>query len=185
MSALAAESGRRIVLLFSDGEDNQRMLLQGPTPPEPPRANFAHPCSAADISVPRQLNEVADRAERESVMVYAVAVGGTDVGAPNVLGSPTSQGTGSPIGTNTENRDVSGVSELSKLARRSGASMHRLRDYSQVTAAFKTILAELHLQYLLGFVPTVFDGKRHDITVKVKRDGVTVRAREAYVAGKK
>jgi VWFA-related protein len=185
MSALAAEPGRRIILLFSDGEDNQSMLLQAPKPPEPPRANFAHPCSVADISVPRSLADVSERAERDSVMVYGVAVGGNEMGAPNVLGSPTSQGTGSPIGTTSDSPEPGGVRDLAKLARRSGASMHRLKNYSQVSAAFKSILNELHLQYLLGFTPTAFDGKRHDITVKVKREGVNVRAREAYVASKR
>jgi hypothetical protein len=43
------------------------------------------------------------------------------------------------------------------------------------------IADELHLQYLIGFVPSKFDGKRHDITVRVKRPGVTVRARETYI----
>jgi hypothetical protein len=36
----------------------------------------------------------------------------------------------------------------------------------------------------LGFSPQTFDGKRHEIEVKVKRPGVTVRARKSYVAVK-
>lgn len=185
MASLAAESGRRIVLLFSDGSDNQDILLEQPKIPEPPRANFAHPCSVADISIRKRLNDVMDRAEQESVMVYTVAVGGVEPGSPGVLGPASGAGMGSPIGGTSSYVEVDGTSNLAKLAKRSGASFHRLRDYNQVTAAFKTILAELHLQYLLGFVPTNFDGKRHDITVKVKREGVTVRAREAYVAAKR
>ncbi len=60
--------------------------------------------------------------------------------------------------------------------------MHELNNYAQLKAAFKVIADELHLQYLLGFVPTKFDGERHDITVRVKREGVTIRARESYRA---
>lgn len=186
MTTLAAEPGRRVVLLFSDGGDNQELILEQPTKPEPMRANFAHPCSAADIFERKRLNDVLDRAERESVMIYAVGVGSIEPVNPHgVLGSPTGAGTGSPIGATAGNIESDGIANLAKLAKRSGASIHRLSNYSQVTAAFKSILAELHLQYLIGFVPTNFDGKRHDITVRVKREGVNVRAREAYVAAKR
>jgi hypothetical protein len=72
--------------------------------------------------------------------------------------------------------------DLGKLTRRSGGSIHELNNYAQLKAAFKVIADELHLQYLLGFVPTKIDGERHDITVRVKREGVTIRARESYRA---
>jgi Ca-activated chloride channel family protein len=72
--------------------------------------------------------------------------------------------------------------DLAKLAKRSGGSVHELSNYAQLKAAFKVIADELHLQYLLGFVPTTFDGKRHEIEVRAKRPGVTIRARESYRA---
>ena len=129
------------------------------------------------------LKEVTDRAERESVMVYAVAVPSRDPGGGVAFGGGSSMGgaygsppAGAPL------LERSPRADLAKLTKRSGGSVQQLTDYSQLNAAFKVIADELHLQYLLGFVPSKFDGKRHDITVRVKRPGVTVRAREAYIA---
>jgi hypothetical protein len=77
-----------------------------------------------------------------------------------------------------------GSTNLKQLAKQSGAAYQRLGDYSELKSAFRSIGDELHLQYLLGFVPSVFDGKHHDIEVKSKRSGVTVQARKGYVAPK-
>jgi len=74
------------------------------------------------------------------------------------------------------------IADLVSLAERSGAEYRRLKSYDQLRVAFQRIADELHLQYLLGFAPAAFDGKRHDIDVKAKRPGVTVRARKTYVA---
>jgi hypothetical protein len=63
--------------------------------------------------------------------------------------------------------------------------LQQLANFGELRAAFKRIADELHLQYLLGFVPTKFDGKRHEITVRVTRPGISVRAREAYIAQQK
>jgi hypothetical protein len=35
---------------------------------------------------------------------------------------------------------------------------------------------------VLGFVPASFDGKRHSLSVKVKRPGLQVQSRRFYVA---
>jgi VWFA-related protein len=196
MSLLVGEAGRRIILLFSDGQDNQQLILDtrtpprapaGVTPPAPakppaePSRDPTHPCTKADNSALRKLNDVVDRAERDAVMVYSVAVEGHEP-SPPVFGSVTSMGNGSPIGSGSSEVPPGGAKDLEKLAKRSGASLLKLKNYSEVKAAFKTIADELHLQYLLGFAPTKFDGKRHEIKVRVTRPGVTVRAREAYVA---
>ena len=41
---------------------------------------------------------------------------------------------------------------------------------------------ELRSQYLLAFAPEILDGKVHKLEVRVKRPGVTVRARRSYSA---
>lgn len=74
--------------------------------------------------------------------------------------------------------------DLGTIAKRTGASSQKLGDYSELRSSFRTIADELHLQYVLGFVPTKSDGKQHKIEVKVKREGVIVRARQAYFAAK-
>jgi VWFA-related protein len=48
--------------------------------------------------------------------------------------------------------------------------------------AFARVAEELHSQYLLGFTPSVRDGKRHKIEVKVNVKDLKPRARKNYVA---
>jgi hypothetical protein len=110
----------------------------------------------------RSLDSVIKRASAEGVMVYAVSV--------------TTAGT---LGGNT------GGGALAKLSKETGTQYQRLGNYSEVKAVFRSIADELHLQYLLGFVPTATDGKPHAIDVKVKRAGVTVLARKSHIAEKK
>jgi hypothetical protein len=54
-----------------------------------------------------------------------------------------------------------------------------------MNATFTSVMEELHRQYVLGFVPQTFDGKEHQLDVRVKRSGVTIRARKSYVAQKR
>jgi len=72
--------------------------------------------------------------------------------------------------------------DLRRIARQSGGERYRLEQEAELTAAFTGIVDELHHQYLLGFVPDVFDDKRHDLDVRVRRRGLTARARKSYVA---
>jgi len=41
----------------------------------------------------------------------------------------------------------------------------------------------LRQQYLVGFTPSPLDGKVHDLEVRVKRPGLTVKAPTQFVAG--
>jgi Ca-activated chloride channel family protein len=59
----------------------------------------------------------------------------------------------------------------------SGAGVERL-----IGRAIVRAFAELHHAYTIGFSPTRVDGQWHPVDVRVKRPGVTVRARKAYVA---
>jgi VWFA-related protein len=189
MGSLVAEPGRHVLLLLSDGIDNQAEIINARPPatstpkPPPPKGRGDAPttCTRADVSVPQTLRDVMDRAERDTVMVYAVAVPARDPSGGVAIG-PGSSGTGSASALAPPLLERDPRTDLGKLARRSGGSVHELNNYAQLKAAFKVIADELHLQYLLGFVPTKFDGERHEITVRVKRDGVTIRARESYRA---
>lgn len=155
MTWLAPEGGRRIILLLSDGQDNQLMLrLAGvPTGPPPPvlSGGLRSPCEFAGPREFRTAKDVVARAEREAIMVYTVSVG-------------------------------AGSGDLGRLSRQTGASYQELGKYSELKDAFRSIVDELHLQYVLGFVPSFFDGKLHKIEVRTKRSGVTVQARKGYLA---
>jgi VWFA-related protein len=161
MTSLASESRRRVILLFSDGADNQQPptdQLPWGAPLETPTAGMLSPCQYVPPGPLRKIGDVVSRAESDAVMVYTVSVKSMD-----------------PMGD---------TKALSRLAKESGASYQRLGEYSELKSAFRSISDELHLQYLLGFVPTASDGKRHAIEVKSKRSGVTVQARKGYVAPK-
>lgn len=59
-------------------------------------------------------------------------------------------------------------------------------DQSNLARAVNEILADNGSYYLLGYYPSPFaaDGKFHTFSVKVKRPGARVRARQGYVASK-
>jgi len=47
---------------------------------------------------------------------------------------------------------------------------------------FTRVAEELHRQYVMGFTPEVLDGKVHKLEVKTTVPGMTVRARQSYLA---
>jgi Ca-activated chloride channel family protein len=95
------------------------------------------------------------RLQRDGVMVYAAAVRGR-------------------FGMDT--------SELGALARATGGRTIELGSREDVGLAMRAIADELHHQYVIGFSPARLDGRVHRLDVKVRRPGVTIRARKMYVA---
>jgi VWFA-related protein len=104
------------------------------------------------VSLPE---DVIPRLERDGTMVYAIGVKG-NAGLP--------------------------VRELRDVTRDSGGYYFELKDADDLSATFTRVADELHRQYLVGFAPQALDGKSHQIELKSKRSGVTVRARRTYVA---
>jgi VWFA-related protein len=100
-------------------------------------------------------SSVVSRVETEDVMVYAIGFEGASM-----------------------------AGGIKTLARRSGGRATELRRADNLAAALTGVADELHHQYLLGFTPTVFDGKPHRLEVRVNRSGLSVRARELYIATK-
>jgi Ca-activated chloride channel family protein len=156
MRSLDVEGGRRAVLIFSDGQDNGfRSLI--------PSANVAmtpDSCRGADQFADVAPAQVIAHARQEGWLVYAVSVQ-----APPPPGQR-------PIDD----------SDLKRIAKDSGGEAYQLRLDRDLTGAFTAIADELHHQYLIGFVPAVFDNKVHSIDVRIKQPGLTVRARKSYVA---
>lgn len=97
-----------------------------------------------------------ERARRSDVMIYPVAFG---------RGRP-------PL--------------FAELASLTGGRSFQPRDAAQLNATMKTIASELRQQYLLGYTPSrpIVAGEEQwrAITVRVDRPGVTVRARDGYLA---
>jgi len=69
-----------------------------------------------------------------------------------------------------------------RLSEETGGGYYLLKATADLNSTFTRIAQELHSQYVLGFSPTVLDGKVHKLTVNVKRPGMKARARKSYVA---
>jgi hypothetical protein len=71
---------------------------------------------------------------------------------------------------------------LAKIAAESGGGYFELDSTDDLGATFARVADELHRQYAMGFSPEKLDGKTHKLEVRVKRTGMTARARRSYVA---
>jgi VWFA-related protein len=106
---------------------------------------------------------VLDRAQVDEVMVYAIGLAGEIIAY------------GRPTRTRPD-------SSLKKLAAETGGGYFELSRADQLTSTFTRVALELHSQYVLGFTPQSRDGKTHKLDVRVKKPGMTARARKSYVA---
>jgi hypothetical protein len=72
--------------------------------------------------------------------------------------------------------------DLERLALETGGSFYEVGINDDLNPVFTEVVQQLRQQYVLGFVPAAFDGKRHSLTVRVKRSGLDVQARRSYIA---
>jgi Ca-activated chloride channel family protein len=135
MDRLEGVEGRRVVLVFTDGDDTG---------------------SRADDGT------VLEQARREEVMIYAIGLRSDYFNGSRQVRSKPDSG-------------------LKRLAEETGGGYFELDETSDLAPTFTRVAQELHSQYLLGFTPTLLDGKIHRVHVKA-RNGMTVRARRSYVA---
>lgn len=136
LAALKPRDGRKVVLVFTDGEDTASKIGRG---------------------------EVLERAREEDVMIYSVGLENVFFnGAQRVMSRP--------------DRGLKGLSE------ETGGGYFLLKKTDELGATFTRVAQELHSQYLLGFSPSLLDGKVHKLEVKVKKPGMTARARKTYIA---
>lgn len=136
LDALKPVDGRKVVLLFTDGEDFGSRLRFG---------------------------DMVNRARDEEVMVYTI---GLEVnffnGARQVRSKPDRS--------------------LRRIAEETGGGSFELQKTDQLSSTFTRVAQELRSQYLIAFAPETLDGKVHKLDVRVKRPGVTIRARRSYSA---
>jgi VWFA-related protein len=164
MSTLATQTGRRVVLLFTDGVDSPPISFK--------KAN-------------KSVMDIVERAMREDAMVYAIGLESrmpftkpqTGMG---VGGGGLSGGFGQTSSSFTQRPDPG----LPKIAEETGGGYFELTRADDLNATFARVADELHQQYALGFEPTKLDGKRHKLEVKLKVKGMKARARESYLAKK-
>lgn len=169
ITALLHQDGRRVILVFTDGVDD-------PFNPGPNSST---------------LKDVMKRADEENVMVYAIGLAGMN-GPPPGFGGPRRGGYGGRGGRGGFGGPPGGFSRrgasdkpdpgLAKIATETGGGYFELTNTADLGSTFKRVAEELHHQYLLGFTPTVLDGKSHRLDVRVKNGIYTVRARKTYLA---
>lgn len=71
---------------------------------------------------------------------------------------------------------------LKTFAEETGGGYFELKDSDELGPTFTRVAQELHSQYVLGFAPSLRDGKVHELDVQVQQDGTTARARRSYIA---
>jgi VWFA-related protein len=143
-------AGRRVVLIMSDGKDTG-----------PPFGFHQKWISQLDV---------ADRAQREDVMIYGIGVQSREA-IRSMAG-------------NVRDRMVASLPDpgLGKVAEETGGGYFELRPREDLGAAFARVADELHHQYLIGFAPPNRDGKGHTLEVKLTRKDMKTRARQRYRA---
>ena len=130
-----------------------------PSPPDP-RNLCAIPRSAPNILAAHR--DAVSSATRNNVVIHAIDAGGL----PDALG-------GSSIDRQAALRmvavDTGGVAVVNT---------------KNLKAGYSSIVRETSTYYVLGYSPEPEhqDGKFHDVKVRVKRPGMTVRARKGYYA---
>lgn len=111
-------------------------------------------------------------------------------GAPGVPVFPPSPLPPSDTGRNEplDRRDSYGCTaskpdpDLRELATVGGGGYFELHGTDDLGSTFARVADELHHQYLIGFNPSVLDGKTHTLEVRVQRQALRVRARGSYLA---
>ncbi|MFB3854701.1 MAG: VWA domain-containing protein [Vicinamibacterales bacterium] len=153
LDAFEGVQGRRVILVLSDGKDS------GPIKFNQRYVTFV---------------EVAERAQREEVMIYSIGM--------RSRSAPGRQ----TFGMNVGQRMAADLPDpgLGTIAQETGGGYIEITPRDDLAAAFERVVDELHSQYLLGFAPPDRDGKRHKIEVKVGQTGLKARARKNYVAPK-
>ncbi len=137
LDELRGREGRRVVLVFTDGDDTGSRIGMG---------------------------DVLDRARTDEVMIYAIGLESDYFNGVRQVRTRPDRG-------------------LRKLADETGGGYFELEKTTDLAPTFTRVAQELHSQYVLGFTPTVLDDKVHKLTVRMKRPGLTARARKSYLAG--
>jgi Ca-activated chloride channel family protein len=137
LDELKGIDGRRVVLVFTDGDDM--------------------------YSKTAKLSSVVERARNEEVMIYAIGFESTYAIDGRMIRTKPDSG-------------------LRKIADETGGGYFELTKASDLGPTFTRVAQELHSQYVMGFAPTQLDGKVHKLTVRVKKTGMTARARRSYLA---
>jgi VWFA-related protein len=132
---------------------------------EPGRKAIIILSDGQDTASGAQLKQAIEEAQRANALLYPVRIFDREVFSFQVPGRAS------------ENLEA-GRSGLEKLAKQTGGRL--FDDRTPLADNFATIEEELRSQYSLGFAPGNYRPGYRKLRVKVKRDGLTVQARDGY-----
>ena len=136
VDSLQGIGGRKVALIFTDGEDTQHKI---------------------------GWRDVLDKARADEVMIYTIGLESDYFnGVRRVRSRPDGR--------------------LKTFAEETGGGYFELKDTDDLGPTFTRVAQELHSQYVVGFAPSVQDGKLHKLEVRVRPRGMTARARKTYTA---
>ena len=107
--------------------------------------------------------DVTERSRTEEVMVYSVGMENEYMSGNQRVRTSPDRG-------------------LRRLSDETGGGFFMLKKKDELGPTFTRIAQELHSQYVMGFTPETLDNKVHKLEVRLKRAGMTARARKSYVA---
>ena len=107
--------------------------------------------------------DVTERSRTEEVMVYSVGMENEYMSGNQRVRTSPDRG-------------------LRRLSDETGGGFFMLKKKDELGPTFTRIAQELHNQYVMGFTPETLDNKVHKLEVRLKRPGMTSRARKSYVA---
>ena len=136
VDSLQGIEGRKVALIFTDGEDTQHKI---------------------------GWRDALEKARAEEVMIYTIGLESDYFnGLRQVRSRPDRR--------------------LKTFAEETGGGYFELKDTDDLGPTFTRVAQELHSQYVVGFAPSVQDGKLHKLEVRVRPRGMTARARKTYAA---
>jgi Ca-activated chloride channel homolog len=109
------------------------------------------------------VGEAIERARADEVMVYSIGMENEYLNGNQRVRTSPDRG-------------------LRRLSEETGGGFFLLKKRDELGSTFTRIALELHSQYVMGFTPETLDGRVHKLEVKVKRPGMTARARKSYIA---
>jgi Ca-activated chloride channel homolog len=136
INELKTVDGRKVVLVFTDGEDTGSRMSSG---------------------------DVTERSRTDEVMVYSVGLENEYMNGNQRVRTSPDRG-------------------LRRLSDETGGGFFMLKKTDELGSTFTRIAQELHSQYVMGFSPETLDNKIHKLEVRLKKPGMTARARKSYVA---
>ena len=136
ITELKNADGRKVVLVFTDGEDTASRMSSG---------------------------DVTERARIDEVMVYSVGMENEYMSGNQRVRTSPDRG-------------------LRRLSDETGGGFFMLKKKDELGSTFTRIAQELHSQYVMGFTPETLDNKIHKLEVRLKKPGLTARARRSYLA---